>query len=235
MNLRKYHRIVHTLFVATVGVAVVVFVFLAVSLNATRQRSNHVLIPNIYNQQSFRRTAKTVLSCQDYDTLFGANYNQQLYTSYSVLSQMTNRVPGQNQSFLNFQYNAAANQAYELYTNSLNAKNCTPSIAAPTPLSPAAPPDNTLNPSLIISGGVVPGSCSYPLALQYLADYYQQYVHNMKNEQSNMVNFIDNLQPTPSSINLKLQQGAASVQVQYYNNTKDLVLLFSTDVTSIGC
>ena len=234
MGPRKYSN-ASILLVAVVGICLLVCSAIVAAVSGRHAPSSAPPpVVRLDNQQLTQQTSAS-LSCQDYDTLFGTNYNQLLYMSYAVLSQMTTRIPGQNQSFLNFQYNAAANQAYELYTNAMNTKSCTPSISAPTALSPAAPPSGVTDPSALISGGTVPSACAYPVALQYLASYYQQYVVNMQNEQTTLVNFIDNLQPAPTSIGQRLQSGSISVQAQFYTNVKNLAQLFSTDVSNIGC
>lgn len=234
MSPKKYSN-TNILFVAAVGTFLLLFsaVVAAISANHAPSGSTPPVV-HLESQQSAQQTSPS-LSCQDYDTLFGTNYNQLLYMSYATLSQMTNRVPGQNQSFLNFQYNAAANQAYGLYTSTMNSKNCTPSLSAPTALSPAAPPAGVTDPSTIVGGGTVPTGCAYPVALQYLASYYQQYVVNMQNEQTTLTNYVDNLQPPPNSIGPRLQSGSISVQAQFYNNAKSLTQLFSIDVSNIGC
>lgn len=185
------------------------------------------------NTQSVQPAAATVLSCPDYDTLYGANYNNLLDVSYSFLSQITTRLPGQNQSFLNFQYNAAANQAYSLYTSAMKANSCNPSIAAPTALSPASPPSSTIDPSTLDPS--IPKACAYPLALQYVASYYQQYIQNMQNEQTNLTNFINKLQPPAGTLDQHVMSGAASVQTQFYGNVKNLTTTFSSDTSNIGC
>lgn len=233
MSPKKYSN-TNILFVAAVGIFLLVFSAVVAAVSSHAPSSSTPPIVHLESQQSAQQTA-TSLSCQDYDTLFGTNYNQLLYMSYATLSQMTNRVPGQNQSFLNFQYNAAADQAYGLYGSTMNSKNCTPSISAPTALSPAAPPAGVTDPSTLVGGGTIPTGCAYPVAVQYLASYYQQYVVNMQNEQTTLVNFVNNLQPSPTSIGQRLQSGSISVQAQFYNNARNLTQLFSSDVSSIGC
>lgn len=187
------------------------------------------------SQQQYQQTAASnVLSCQDYDTIYGANYNQLLDSSYTFMTQITQRLPGtDNTALLNFQYNAAANQAYGLYTSAMQANSCKPSIAAPTPLTPASPPSSAIDPSSL--GSNVPTACAYPLALQYVASYYQQYVTNMQNEQNNFTNFLNNLQPPPGVLSQNLMSGAASVQTQFHHNAQNLNGTFSSDLSNIGC
>lgn len=186
------------------------------------------------SQQTFQQTASNVLSCSDYDTIYGANYNQLLDSSFTFMSQITTRLPGaNNQALLNFQYNAAAAQAYNLYTSAMQANSCKPSIPAPAPLSPASPPSSNIDPSTLGTG--VPLACAYPLALQEVASYYQQFITNMQNEQTNFTNFLNNLQPPPGVLSQNLMSGAASVQAQFHHNVQNLNSTFSADISSIGC
>lgn len=235
MSPKKYSN-TNILFVAAMGVFLLVFSAVVAVVSGSHAPTSSAAPPIVrLESQTSAQQISTSLSCQDYDTLFGTNYNQLLYMSYVTLSQMTNRVPGQNQSFLNFQYNAAANQAYGLYTSTMNSKNCTPSISAPTALSPAAPPAGVTDPSTLVGGSTIPTGCAYPVALQYMASYYQQYIVNMQNEQTTLTNFVDNLQPPPTSIGQRLQSGSISVQAQFYTNAKNLTQLFTTDVGNVGC
>jgi hypothetical protein len=233
MQPKKYSN-TNILIVAFFGICLVLFSVFVAAMSDTRQQSKATVI-NLQSssRQTYQPTAQTVLSCADYDTLYGANYNQLLYSSFAFITQITNRVPGQNTAFLNFQYNAAANQAYGLYTSSMNNVTCKPSISAPMAVTPASPPNNTIDPTTL--GTSIPTSCAYPLALQYLANYYQQYVVNMQNEQMNLTNFINKLLPSPTQITLQLQQGVGSVQAQFNNNVQNLSQLFSGDVGNIGC
>jgi hypothetical protein len=199
------------------------------------QPTVHLSTTTMQQTQSAQQaaTASNVLSCPDYDTIYGANYIQLLDSSYTFMSQITTRLPGQNQALLNFQYNAAANQAYSLYTGSMKANTCNPSIAAPTPLSPASPPSTMIDPSSL--GTSIPTACAYPLALQYVASYYQQFIQNMQNEQGNFTNFLNNLQPAPGVLSQPLMSGATSVQAQFHNNVQNLNSTFSADISNIGC
>lgn len=198
-------------------------------------RSQPAVELNTSQPQSAQQTATNVLTCADYDTIYGANYNQLLDSSYTFMSQITTRLPGPNQNtaLLNFQYNAAAQQAYSLYTSVMQANSCKPSIPAPAPLSPASPPNSSIDPSTLDSS--IPTACAYPLALQYVASYYQQYVTNMQNEQTNFTNFLNNLQPPPGVLSQSLMSGAASVQTAFHINVQNLNSTFSSDLSNIGC
>lgn len=228
---------------ASIGVIVILLGTLSAGGMSTRNSSQTAggnlptvhLNSSLSQDESVQQTAvsNNVLSCGDYNTIYGANYNQLLDSSFSFMTATTTRLPGQNQALLNFQYNAAAAQAYALYTGAIKAQNCTPSIAAPTPLTPASPPSSTIDPSTL--GTDIPTVCAYPLALQMTASYYQQYVENMQNEMSNFTNFINNLEPNDGSISPRLQSGAISVQEQFHANVTNLNSTFSTELGNIGC
>ena len=223
---------------AFVGIAVVLMATLSAATTPSKQTGGR--LPTVHlnssssQTQTFQQTAQNVLTCSDYNTIYGANYNQLLDSSFSFMTATTTRLPGSdNSALLNFQYNAAAQSAFTMYSDAIKAENCQPSISAPTPLSPASPPSSTLDPTTL--GTAIPTACAYPLALQISASYYQQYVQNMQNEMSNFTNFINNVNPPVGSITPKLQSGAISVQEQFHNNVTNLSSTFSTELGNIGC
>lgn len=224
---------------ALTGITVIMLSVVFGAANAPQQvhHTQPVVQLNTSSQQApqaYQQTASNVLSCSDYDTIYGANYNQLLDSSFTFMSQITTRLPGtDNTALLNFQYNAAAAQAYNLYTSAMQANSCKPSIAAPAPLSPASPPSSNIDPSTLDTS--VPKACAYPLALQYVASYYQQFVTNMQNEQTNFTNFLNNLQPPPGVLSQPLMSGAASVQTQFHHNVQNLNSTYSTELSNIGC
>jgi hypothetical protein len=213
---------------ASTGILLIVLSVLIAIIGDVRQRQQ-----TTNSQQTFQKTAQTTLGCTDYDTLLSTNYNQQLELGYATLSQITTRVPGQNQALLNYEYNAIASEAYSLYTGSLSASSCTPSEAQPTLITPASPPDYTFDPTKLDPN--IPLSCNITVATQYIDTFAKQYIRNMQNEQTSLTNFVSSFQPAPTSMNLRLTQGSTSVQAGFNNTSKNLVQVFSVDVGNVGC
>lgn len=220
-------RKTHVLTIAITGIYAILFsVLIAVAADIHMHRIADT--PN-----SFQKTAHTTLGCLDYDTILSANYNQQLEVGYATISQMTTRVPGQNQALLNFEYNTIASEAYSLYTSALSANNCTPSESAPAALSPALAPDYSFNPSNLDPD--IPLTCNRTVALQYIDTYTQQYIRNMQNEQSTLTNFISNYYPQQSSLTLRLRQGATSIQASLSSISTGLIQTFNSSIGNVGC
>jgi len=223
-----YRRII------TAGVAVF---FLAIAgiftIRPSHQQNQSLPTVHADSQQEFKKTANTTLSCQDYETLYGANYYHQLYIGWTMLSRLVDVVPGQGQSFLNYQYNATANAAYSLYTGSLDRQTCTPAISAPNALSPSTPPANNFSPTGLSS--TITTNCDVPLAAQYVGIYNQQYIRNIISEQAHIEQWVASQPSFPGGLTPALQQGAASIQSQLYTNTQNLIQMFNTDTGSVGC
>lgn len=224
----KAIRKAHVLTLATTGLLLItlsLLIALIGDLRGQQQAGNA--------SRTFQKTAQTTLGCSDYDTLLSTNYNQQLELGFAVMSQITTRVPGQNQALLNYEYNAIANEAYSLYGGSSNTSNCTPSVSRPAALSPASPPDYTFDPNN--RDPIIPLSCNYTVALQYVDSYAQQFIRNMQNEQTSLTGFVSNFQPQSTAINLKLKQGTTSIQANFNTISRNLVQVFNTDVSAVGC
>lgn len=220
-------RETHVLTLAVTGIFLILFsVFIAIAGDVHQNRAS-------YTPKTFQKTAQTTLGCVDYDTLLSTNFNQQLEVGYATISQMTTRVPGQNQALLNFEYNAIASEAYSLYTGSLSVNNCTPSVSAPAALSPANPPSYTFDPANLNPN--VPLTCNLTVSLQYIDTFAQQYIRNIQNEQTTLTNFISNYYPSQTLLTLELRQGSTSIQASLFTISTGLLQAFNSSVDNVGC
>lgn len=220
-------RKTHVLTIAVAGIYVILFsVLIAVVADMHQRQATDT-------PKSFQKTAQAALGCLDYDTVLSANYNQQLEVGYATLSQMTTRVPGQNQELLNYEYNTVASEAYSLYSGGLSTNNCTPSESVPAALSPASQPDFTFDPNNLDPN--VSLSCNRTVAMQEIDTYAQQYIRNIQNEQKTLTNFISNYYPQQSSLTLKLQEGITSIQASLHTISTDQLQAFDASVGNLGC